>query len=264
VGDDIIAGAKGNERMIGDTGNDTLAWRNGDGSDRMSGNTGVDTVAVQGSLAQGDSFVLNQQGTQAIFDRLNLGQFQLTVDTAEQFSVSGEGGNDTFDVNNLNNTSVNLVNFSGGAGNAILTGGGTSTRSIVNGDAGNDVFIGGSANDILIGGAGSDTLTGGVGADAFTFNAPNQGVDLITDFVAADSIQVLAKGFGGGLSVGSAIAYGQFRIGAAAADASDRFIYNDTNGNLFFDTDGLGGAAQVQITTLVGTPAITNADIVVI
>ncbi|MBW4638494.1 MAG: hypothetical protein KME05_09705 [Gloeocapsa sp. UFS-A4-WI-NPMV-4B04] len=264
VGDDFIAGAKGNDRMIGEEGNDTLAWRDGDGSDRMSGNAGIDTVAVQGSLAQGDSFVLNQQGTQAIFDRLNLGQFQLTVDTAEQFSVSGEGGNDTFDVNNLNNTSVNLVSFSGGAGNDILTGGGTSTRLIVNGDAGNDVFIGGSANDILIGGAGSDTLTGGAGADAFRFNAPNEGVDIITDFVAADSIQVLATGFGGGLSAGSAIGFGQFRIGAAAADASDRFIYNDNNGNLFFDRDGLGGAAQVQIATLVGTTAITNADIVVI
>ncbi len=263
VGSDFIAGAKGNDRMIGEDGNDTLAWRDGDGSDRMSGNAGVDTVAVQGSLAQGDNFVLNQQGTQAIFDRINLGQFQLTVDTAEQFSVSGEGGDDFFDVNNLSNTSVNSVSFSGGAGNDTLTGGGTSTRLIINGDAGNDVFIGGSANDTLIGGAGSDTLTGSGGADAFTFNAPNQGVDLITDFVAADSIRVSAAGFGGGLSAGSAISIGQFRIGAAAADASDRFIYNANNGNLFFDGDGAGGAAQVQIATLAGTPNLASADIVV-
>jgi Ca2+-binding RTX toxin-like protein len=43
-----------------------------------------------------------------------------------------------------------------------------------------------------------------------------------------------------------------------------RFIYNDTNGNLFFDHDGVGGAAQVQLATLAGTPTIDNADIVVI
>lgn len=251
--------------MIGSAGNDILVWDDGDGSDRMSGNAGVDTIAVQGSLAQGDSFVLTQQGTQAIFDRINLIPFTLTVDTAEQFAVSGEGGDDFFDVNNLSNTSLASVSFSGGAGNDTLTGGGTSTQLVGNGDPGNDLLTGGSANDILIGGAGSDTLTGGAGDDGFTFNAPNQGVDRITDFVVADdSIRVLATGFGGGLVAGSAIGSGQFRIGSAAGDTSDRFIYNDTNGNLFFDRDGLGGAAQVQLATLVGTPAITNADIVVI
>lgn len=264
VGNDFVAGAKGNDRMIGGTGNDTLAWADGDGSDRISGNAGIDTVAVQGSLAQGDSFVLNQQGNLAIFNRINLGQFQLTVDTAEQFSVSGEGGHDFFDVNNLNNTSLNLVSFSGGAGNDTLTGGGTQTRLVVNGDAGNDVFIGGSAHDILIGGAGNDTLTGGGGADGFTFNAPYQGVDTITDFGIADSIRVLATGFGGGLVAGATIAAAQFRIGAGAADASDRFIYNNNNGNLFFDSDGIGGAAQVQLATLAGAPTISNTNIVVI
>ncbi|WP_143755506.1 hypothetical protein [Gloeocapsopsis sp. IPPAS B-1203] len=29
-----------------------------------------------------------------------------------------------------------------------------------------------------------------------------------------------------------------------------RFIYNDTNGNLFFDRDGVDGATQVQLATL--------------
>ena len=228
VGNDFIAGAKGNDRMLGAEGNDILAWADGDGSDRISGNVGNDTVGVQGSLAQGDNFVLGQQGTQAIFDRVNLGLFKLTVDTSETFTVQGEGGNDWFDVNNLSNTDVDLVTFSGGAGNDTLNGSNTSTPLVGNGDAGNDVLIGGSASDTLSGGAGSDTLTGGAGADRFTFNDPNQGVDRITDFVAADSIHVLATGFGGGLTAG-AITASQFRIGALAADASDRFIYNDTN-----------------------------------
>ncbi|HEY9646574.1 MAG TPA: hypothetical protein V6C88_09405 [Chroococcidiopsis sp.] len=39
-------------------------------------------------------------------------------------------------------------------------------------------------------------------------------------------------------------------IGARAADGSDRFIYNQNTGALFFDADGSGGGAQIQIATL--------------
>ncbi len=265
AGNDFIAGNKGIDTMIGGAGNDTLVWADGDASDRISGNAGTDIVGVQGSLALGDTFVLGQQGNLAIFDRIDQGrQFKLTVDTSEQFTVLGEGGHDSFDVNNLTNTNVELVTFSGGAGNDTLTGNNSTARLVGNGDAGNDVLIGGSANDILTGGAGSDTLTGGAGNDYFAFNAPNQGVDRITDFIVADdSIQVLATGFGGGLTAG-AIAAGQFRLGSSAGDANDRFIYNDNNGAFFFDRDGVGGVAQVQLATLVGAPTLNAAGIVVI
>lgn len=80
--------------------------------------------------------------------------------------------------------------------------------------------------------------------------------------MAADSIQVRATGFGSGLTAGAAISVDQFRLGSSALDASDRFIYN--NGALFFDADGVGGAFQVQIATLIGVPTLTTADIVVI
>ena len=50
----MVEGEKGNDRMIGGRGDDTLAWDDGDGSDRISGNAGYDTVAVEGSLAKGD------------------------------------------------------------------------------------------------------------------------------------------------------------------------------------------------------------------
>jgi Ca2+-binding RTX toxin-like protein len=66
-----------------------------------------------------------------------------------------------------------------------------------------------------------------------------------------------------GLTVGAAITADQFRIGASAGDAGDRFIYNSTTGGLFFDKDGIGGTAQVQFATLSTGLAMTNADIVV-
>ena len=52
--------------------------------------------------------------------------------------------------------------------------------------------------------------------------------------------------------------------GAAAADASDRIIYNSATGALYFDVDGVGGAAQVQFATLTAGLALTAADFTVI
>ncbi|MCU0534690.1 MAG: hypothetical protein MUD14_12425 [Hydrococcus sp. Prado102] len=97
-GNDLIIGAKGNDTMIGGLGNDILVWNDGDGSDRMSGGPGYDIIGVNGSVAKGDEFTLKQQGDLAIFDRVNLGKFTLTVDTSERFDVRGLGGDDKFSV----------------------------------------------------------------------------------------------------------------------------------------------------------------------
>jgi Ca2+-binding RTX toxin-like protein len=186
AGDDFIAGAKGNDRMIGGSGNDTLAWADGDGSDRMIGNSGIDTIAVEGSLLQGD-FVLEQSGTQAIFDRVNLGLFTLTVESSEQFVVAGEGGNDKFTVGDLSNTFVNTVTFEGGAGNDLLDASATDVQIIADGGAGNDTLIGGT-ND--------NSFTGGAGADVFVLSPDS--INLINDFnnIEGDTIQLSQVEFG--------------------------------------------------------------------
>jgi serralysin len=67
-----------------------------------------------------------------------------------------------------------------------------------------------------------------------------------------------------GLAVGT-LSADAFHIGASAADGSDRIIYNDDTGALYFDLDGNGtGASQVQFATLLGTPDLTRFDLVVI
>ncbi|MBR8828338.1 MAG: hypothetical protein DSM107014_10655 [Gomphosphaeria aponina SAG 52.96 = DSM 107014] len=53
----------------------------------------------------------------------------------------------------------------------------------------------------------------------------------------------------------------QFVLGTAALDADDRFIYNKAGGALFYDVDGLGGTAQVQIATLTGAPTLAASNI---
>lgn len=176
-GNDDIEGEKGDDTMIGGAGNDTLGWDDGDGSDRMSGNSGYDTIEVDGAVAKGDDFVLNQQGEKAIFDRVNLGKFTLTVDSSEKFDVSGLGGDDKFTVNDLSNTDVKLVEFSGGDGNDTLDGSNTSTTMTANGDAGNDLLQGGAANDKFYGGQGNDTLLGGGGVDTLNGGSGNDIID---------------------------------------------------------------------------------------
>ena len=52
--------------------------------------------------------------------------------------------------------------------------------------------------------------------------------------------------------------------GAAAHDADDRIIYDQTNGNLYYDADGNGAGAAILFANLSGHPAIVAADFQVI
>jgi serralysin len=45
-----------------------------------------------------------------------------------------------------------------------------------------------------------------------------------------------------------------FHAGTAAADAADRIIYDQATGRIFYDADGLGGAAQVLFAQLDSKP----------
>ncbi|MEH1807252.1 trypsin-like serine protease [Nostoc sp.] len=145
------------------------------------------------------------------------------------------------------------INESGNTGNNQLNGGNS-----------NDILIGGSSNDTFVGGLGNDTLTGGTGSDVFIINTPSEGIDNITDFSPLDDTIYVSKiGFGGGLSEGI-LQSTQFFIGSLAQDSSDRFIYNNNTGDLFFDADGIGSSGQIQVAQLAIGLAMTNTDIFVI
>jgi Ca2+-binding RTX toxin-like protein len=246
---DILNGVDGNDSLVGGDGNDTLNGGNdndildggatgndslvgGIGNDELYGGEGVDTL-IGG--AGDDIYDINFDDTDSVTEAVN-----------EGIDVINSAGSMTLpdNVENLTLTSYREIN---GTGNAL-----------------NNTIKGNSANNSLTGGAGNDTLTGGVGADSFVFNSFTEAVDSITDFtILDDTISVKASGFGGGLTPG-AISIDQFHLGEAAADGSDRFIYNRT-GTLFFDADGTGSAfGQVAIATLTGAPTITAANIVVI
>lgn len=124
--------------------------------------------------------------------------------------------------------------------------------------------MGEGGSDRLIGGSGADTLTGGDGEDFFIRKYINGGIDTINDFnVAEDTLLFSASGFGGGLVAGAAITLDQFTIGLEAVNESDRFIYDNTTGSLFFDADGTGLSQQVQIAQLSTGLAMTADNIFV-
>ena len=140
---------------------------------------------------------------------------------------------------------------------------GTDGNDTLFGNAGNDIINGGAGNDFITGGLGVDLLFGGAGNDTFVYYGANEGIDKINDFaVEFDRISISGTGFGGATVVGDVgvLDAARFTLGSSATNTSQRFIYNNTSGALFFDADGVGGAAQVRIAQLVGNPALTNAS----
>jgi len=80
-----------------------------------------------------------------------------------------------------------------------------------------------------------------------TLSSLDQGIDSITDFSVSDCCETigLLPLVLGWANCRTPITAAQFKLGTAASDASDRFIYDNT-GALFFDVDGTGGSDALQ------------------
>ncbi|MCH4150446.1 MAG: hypothetical protein LKF30_00630 [Sphingobium sp.] len=148
-------------------------------------------------------------------------------------------------------------NLNGGNGNDVIDGGG-----------GNDSLQGAAGDDVLIGGAGRDVLAGGAGNDTFVFDVleTSSNKDTIRDFVSgADHIELAISAFPALAGYGTgALSTGELAFGTAATAADQHLIYNSATGALYYDVDGAGGAAQVQIAQLAGASMLNAGDIVLI
>jgi serralysin len=152
-------------------------------------------------------------------------------------------------------------------GNAV-----EATPFVLRGGAGADVFQGEAGNNTLYGGAGRDVLSGGGGKDVFVFNTGTgrTNVDTITDFVVRDDSIWLdnaifkALGSKGSLSKPQKLASDAFTAATRAQDREDRIVYDKKSGKLYYDQDGTGSKAQVQIATLSKGLKMTAADFFVI
>ena len=142
------------------------------------------------------------------------------------------------------------------------------------GRAGKDKLLGGDDSDVLkghggkdklIGGDGDDTLTGGSQADAFIFKSAADGFDTITDFVSGlDSLQISAKGFGGGLIAGAAATLISMADIAGYIDGGSKGVFLHDNagsglGTVYWDPNGGSSSDAVAVFT-VGSAAIATSD----
>jgi Ca2+-binding RTX toxin-like protein len=129
---------------------------------------------------------------------------------------------------------------------------------------GNDTLRGNGGHDALVGGVGQDTLIGGGGRDRFMMTAIAHQGDTIRDFVTGeDRLVVNGDRFGGGLQAGVLKSH-QFVLGAIAQDASDRFVHNQTTGNLWFDPDGNGRKSPILLTTFANHAQLGATDLFIV
>ncbi|MBN4005470.1 ELWxxDGT repeat protein [Nostoc sp. LPT] len=258
TGANVLKGEDGSDNLIGSSGNDTLFG--GFGDDILDGGAGIDSF--DGGVGNDTYTVDNLSDT--ITESINAG-----IDLVKS-SVSWVLGNN---LENLILAGSSAINGTGNSLNNILTG--NTGANVLNGVDGSDNLIGGSGNDTLFGGTGDDLLAGGIGRDVLTggtgrdsFNLVSSrtgGYDTITDFTVGDDTIFLSKAeFGLGQSQNTTLDSNLFRLGTNATTAGDRFIYNQATGNLFFDKDGVGSAAQVQIAQLSNQALLTSANITVI
>ncbi|MER8596006.1 calcium-binding protein, partial [Mesorhizobium sp. M1182] len=293
AGANVINGGGGADTMVGYGGNDTFYVDNaGDKVVEAIGGGGDKVLAsVSHALSAGSEIELlatgNPSGTAAI--NLNGNEFAQTIqgNAGANFinggggadTMVGYGGNDTYYVDNAGDRVVEAAGggtdrvfasmshtLSTGSQIEILATNPSGTTAI--NLTGNEFAqnIGGNAGaNVINGRGGADILAGYGGNDAFVFNSalgPGN-IDKVTDFnKLQDKIQLDDAVFAG-LKLGG-LSSDAFFAGTAAHDSSDHIIYNSSTGALSFDSDGIGGAAQIQFATLSPGLSLTAGSFLVI
>lgn len=240
--------------LIGGAGNDALTGGYAPATQEgFSGMIGDDTINGQGGRDVVDYSEEVNVGSTNLSGVWTLGSKGVKVDLAAGTATDSFGGHDT------------LIKIEVARGtkfkDQIL---GSSKGNELVGYEGADKLDGRGGNDTLDGGLGKDTLTGGDGRDLFVFNTKpaSNNVDKIVGFKSgSDSIELddsIFKGIGGKLDSGEFLARSS---GHAASDNSDRIIYDQSNGSLWYDRDGAKTKYDaVQIAILDSHPTLKFGD----
>ncbi|QAU34865.1 calcium-binding protein [Janthinobacterium sp. 17J80-10] len=233
IGDDTLDGGIGTDSLLGKAGNDTYLFGRGYGSDTIweadvAGGS-IDTLRLDASVVPGD-VALYQYGDGMVLklagstDELRISSFFIDTSNGKPFdnkiermvfndgtvwdlnailsrvvyhgaanAQAGGTGNDTFVLDNPNDTVVEAANqgvdtvqtpFSHSLGANvenltltgvfnITTGFGNALNNLMQGNSGNNYLYGQDGNDTLDGGAGEDWIDGENGADLLRGGAGN-------------------------------------------------------------------------------------------
>ncbi|MGO4571788.1 M10 family metallopeptidase [Microvirga sp. 2TAF3] len=289
-GNDFVAGDQGNDSLNGGNGNDTLyggtdhdtLW-GGAGNDTLYGEDGNDFLAGDG----GNDFMQAGNGDDLMFGGTDqdsmwggAGNDTLYGETGNDV-LYGEGGNDTLVGDQGNDLlmghdgddklfgGTDQDTLWGGAGQDRLYGedgndflAGEDGSDYLEGGAGNDTIYGGTGDDRINGGVGNDTLIGEAGRDIFTFNSAlnaTTNVDQIIFFNVAEDTIELSRGIFGGFGASVSLA-----TGSSANAWGAQIVYNKATGDLSYDADGLGGAAQIKFAVLAAGLDLTSKNFILI
>ncbi len=263
-GRDTLKGLDGNDTLYGGNGNDTLYGGNGDdildggrGSDRMYGGAGDDVVYM-------DNFWLEYADGGAGNDTLSYAHSNHGVVTSVFGSAFGF-------FHCFGKGAINFENLEGSQYSDILSG--DNGNNAIYGNRGNDTIYGDRGNDILYGEEGRDTLYGGRGEDIFVFDTElsRSNIDKIMDFSSNDDTLYLDNEVFAKLIEEGTLSADNFvsNTSGRAEDSDDYIIYESDTGKLFYDGDGNGSDAAIQIAQFGygwswSAPTITHEDIVVI
>jgi Ca2+-binding RTX toxin-like protein len=230
---DLIRGDSQNNRLRGNGGNDSFFGTTG--NDTLEGGTGNDTADYRGL---GRAITVKPTGIvekrfAGVDDTISMETIiadPLVGGNTINSSTAASGASLSINLSTgaasvfgpfptINRTFLNFDDVIGTSGNDTIIG--DSQNNILNGGGGNDLISASGGNDTLVGGFGADTLTGGTGTNTFIYDSRFEGVDLITDFVSVDRINLRSSGFTG-LSLGSLAAsrYGEGSSLSGAAGAA--------------------------------------------
>ncbi len=259
-GNDYLTGGKGADILDGGAGDDYLIG--GDGNDRLIGGEGIDTASYETAnfasvvdlRFQPDfGFDGGQRTSGAGFDYLS-GIENVVGSVFADFLIGSSAANEMF----------------GGNGNdaiASLDGddrlGGGNGHDTLFGDAGDDALSGGQGDDLLSGGLGRDVLIGGAGRDLFLFDVLETSLnkDVIKSFEKGeDRLMIDTSVFAALRSAAGSADLSWFVNGTKAVTADQHIIYNAAKGALYYDADGSGAGAMVQIASLTNHPDLDASD----
>lgn len=236
------------------TGDDTWTVKTSTKSFSLDGLDGTDTLSFgKGKIG---SLTVTQSGDQTIVSLVDIVSgasgsssklnFELQLKNVEKLSF--DKGAIVIDLPTFSTVAIGTPT----SGNDFLKG--IDSADTLSGGEGKDTLISLGGDDSLSGGAGSDVLVGGDGADIFVFDSLKKGeYDSITDFTHGDFLEFDTTVFT--QLVGATT--DNLVFGAKAKDANDFLIYNSTNGKLYYDADGSGKGASIQIAGIKGTDAST-------
>jgi|GEM_PF-2415923 len=231
-GDAHLTGNAKSNALIGSTGNDTLDG--GKGIDRMTGGEGDDVYIIDDFL---DSIVeLENEGYDKAFSSVT---YTLSA-YIEELVLTGK---------------------------AHINGTGNHQDNVLIGNNGNNSLAGFDGNDIIDGLGGNDAYLGGAGNDIFRLStAPNakSNVKTIVDFVQGeDAVEINAAAFKWkDVPLGALLAenFGSNADGIAETE-TQRLVYNNTTGQLFYDADGSGRGKAVLVAVFENAPDLQHTDI---